>query len=714
MSTDASSFPAASDMIAVLWVINGRQLWWPAEVLHIESAQKTGVENERCGRYAWRIRYSSYREYSAEEAKVAFTVQLNPFARFVSSLMTGTVRHNTCSWVFKNDLHDSAHAQIDPGSYSASMTTERVGRSGSSQSAAEGIQEQLTSSPSISQPQQPSTTAPPLARRHDLSVDSVQSTELLHRSLQVRNVVPRRASTPRLPLTSHLPTSRLHGRPSSPSAHPSSPHSSHDIHVSRSTRIRKQANDRGWLDSAAPRTVPRRQFQLSRTARVPRKSGMSTDSVPANAPPQVHHPDPGGKRTLAGSSSAAGTTFQSQQHSGLTQPSYPAEAPDPSQAERAIDTEKDTLINSLKSEVQRLSRNQTSISTGPTSSSTPLRLSSSASSVLASLKWLLLKRIEKPLKKLQLSQLSERGVARSELTVRCDCDYDTFSNISLTLASYFGILSTDNSQRSSYTSSRICFHPDFARTQSGSIGVDNLSISFLCVSDIMDFIGVRDEDDFEKILSTEVETRTENFLQILGTLEIASKEMSDNDLFPGATTFSTTTTSNNTHTGGVAQTEYMTIFVGSAPVEPVANTPQQEADRNQQSPTSTYNSFRFEQVCAHFSDQKACYNTKWFAKSVPSSFLMPVRRGLQHDPDRTKHFILNWKQAKSPSTVKWSRDAHSFGSSFPGRIELSIPTVFTSSRSNVRALSTLLDNAIEDVLRQRIIMHKCRPSQPQH
>ena len=385
-------------------------------------------------------------------------------------------------------------------------------------------------------------------------------------------------------------------------------------------------------------------------------------------------------------------------HSGFQQ--------DTTQLTSAQRNEKEALVLSLKSLIRTLSW---SVKQHPTQTTTvPYidTLSATASTVLTSLKWLLFKRIEKPLKNLRIQQLFERGVAATIVSVKCDCDYSTFRNLSATLASYFDISEHIISSSSSPVSSRICFHPDFARTQCGSSGVDNLSISFTCLSDIMDFIGVRDEDDFEKVLSTEVQTRTENLLQIMGSLLINSMPNNESTTSSSCGARSSLSTSNEKSSKSKNVTERMSIFVGSAPLQPAS----EENRSTQQLATSThtFNTYKFEQVCRHFSEEKMCYNTQWFASSNLASYAKPMRRGLQQDPDNSKYFVLNWRQTKPPSTVKWSRDAQTFGSSFPGRIELSLPAVFTSSRSNVSALSSLLDNNIEDVLQQRIIMHKCR------
>ena len=107
-----------------------------------------------------------------------------------------------------------------------------------------------------------------------------------------------------------------------------------------------------------------------------------------------------------------------------------------------------------------------------------------------------MKRLEKPLRLLAFPQLSEQGVASILLSIRADCDYATFKEIAASLDRQFSPSSSHNTAQTQ-PSSRIAFHPNFARTQCGSTGVDNLSISFTCFMDIMDALGVRDEDDYE-------------------------------------------------------------------------------------------------------------------------------------------------------------------------------------------------------------------------
>lgn len=120
-------------------------------------------------------------------------------------------------------------------------------------------------------------------------------------------------------------------------------------------------------------------------------------------------------------------------------------------------------------------------------------------------------RIEKPLNRLQLPELSHKEVATAHITVRFKFHYNAFLHISPLVASRFTMTTPPSS-------SGIRLHPNYDRTQNDSMGSTDLYISFSSLSDLMDLLGVNDEDENEKILCTEVNTTRHTLMKIIGTL----------------------------------------------------------------------------------------------------------------------------------------------------------------------------------------------------
>lgn len=345
-----------------------------------------------------------------------------------------------------------------------------------------------------------------------------------------------------------------------------------------------------------------------------------------------------------------------------------------------------------------------------------------ASSVLLTLKWLLLKKIEKPLKPQVLMDISLHGVACTVLTVKCDCDILAFRAIASSLAKRHNPTLVEHG--SSAPSSRIKFHPDYARTQCHSNGVDNLSISFTSFSDVMQLLSVHDEDDFERVLSSEVQTQSLSLLQIIGTLELADVSPSgDGNLdIPRNNSIheqpvrhsdtvqpvSTTVTSvSRLHpkpeppTKAVPMLKSMNIYVGSSPITELSNSKSSVVSPRIEAP---YFSHIFRQTCHNFNELQGCYQSQWTISRKRTHFKVNTPEGLQQPPDNSKFFVLQWCQVKPPSTKKWSRDSHLFSCPRPGHLEMSIPAVFTSSSRNTKSLAALLDKTIEEILKQRILM----------
>lgn len=335
----------------------------------------------------------------------------------------------------------------------------------------------------------------------------------------------------------------------------------------------------------------------------------------------------------------------------------------------------------------------------------PIPLPSSTSphvdAVKLSLKWLLLKKVEKTSKPPASLDLSVRGVAGTVVTVNCDCDYTVFKEIAASLAQKHCPALANGS--SSSTKSRIRFHPKYARTQCDSTSVDNLSISFTSLSDVMDFLNVRDERDYEKILCSEVHNSRDTFLQIFGTMEVlptaANLDTLRTEAGDQSSQLHSATASSSHPSSSSARMETIDISIGSAPhtlvtrdditaPHPAANVP--------------FQLYIFRQNCRNFSDLQGCYRTVWTCSKKSTHLTINSDEGIQRPADKSKFFVLQWTQVKPPSTKKWSRDTHNVLCPIPGQIVLSLPVVFTASRPNVQSIAELLDDNIDDILIQRV------------
>lgn len=327
----------------------------------------------------------------------------------------------------------------------------------------------------------------------------------------------------------------------------------------------------------------------------------------------------------------------------------------------------------------------------------------SLDSVIVSLRWSLLKALEKPLKVLNLPDLAKHGIACNEMSVTTQCDYYTFRNISRTLFDEHQCAGDDN-YHSGGRKSRIAFSPSYNTTQSGSSAADNMNIVFSCLADVTSLLRIRDDNDFEAILAKELLNDSSTLLRIVGTFTITDED-DDCNMPPKQST----TTSNNSISATSEVTSTMRLFIGSAPVEFAAesevegNSSSTPTNRDRMLPTSI-----IQQECKHFCSLQNCYRRPWSIKNVYSTFSVRCMSDLDGTIPKEQlrnHFILNWSRQSAPSTIKWTRDIQDAGNNCPGQLRLTIPFIFSSSNRNVRRLVLILDNHIETFMRFRSTLH---------
>ena len=120
-----------------------------------------------------------------------------------------------------------------------------------------------------------------------------------------------------------------------------------------------------------------------------------------------------------------------------------------------------------------------------------------------------------------------------------------------------------------------------------------------------------------------------------------------------------------------------------------------------------YKSVVLEQPCRHFSSDMNCFRTTWKSRRLSTtneSFMSNMCTSVNNEPDSSKLFTMKWTRMKPPSSSKWSRDVQNYGDVSPGQLVLSLPSVYTSSRSNATSISKLLDENIEYLIEQRLVI----------
>ena len=331
-------------------------------------------------------------------------------------------------------------------------------------------------------------------------------------------------------------------------------------------------------------------------------------------------------------------------------------------------------------------------------------LSASTFSVIVSLRWALLRALEKPLKTMLVPGLAQHGLACHVLSVTSQCDYYTFREIAAALSKEHQCSSDDPSN------SRVAFSPAFHTTQSGSSASNNINILFSCLADLTSFLRIRDDIDFEAILSKEVVTDTSTLLRILGTAKISNTvDTQDSYIGNGITEVTVRTESTNSVSASSEHLPVIRLFVGSSPVSyrPVPKTKAVPTITNN-SVSKLHQSTIIEQECRHFCSSLKCYRMPW--KSIQIDTNLSVNCSFHLDgtvqiSELKNYFVLNWTRQPAPSSVKWTRDIHDVGNNTPGCLRLSVPTVFFTASRNVRSLVSILDDHIETFMKVRSQLH---------
>ena len=338
-------------------------------------------------------------------------------------------------------------------------------------------------------------------------------------------------------------------------------------------------------------------------------------------------------------------------------------------------------------------------------------LSATANSVIVSLKWALLRSLEKPLRNLALEGLAQDGVAASEIVISSNCDYYTFRELA-------AVLYKEHQCHDAGSGSRIAFSPSFNTTQSGSGASDNMNILFSCLADLTSFLLIRDDNDFESILIKEVVTDSSTLLRILGSFNVEGQ--GDELLMDGQSEHRSGSSSTNV-TQSISATSdkpsIISVFDGSSTVNYKQQTREggkqhkREVSNSQGDINAPQSNFRYtllQQEQRYFCPTQKCYRAPWHIKPIESNFAVNCffhLDGTVSKEHMKKFFLLTWTRSPSPSTTKWTRDIDNVGNNLPGSLRLSIPYMFFTSNRNVRSVVSLLDAQIETFMTLKSKLH---------
>lgn len=647
--------PHDGDVVKVHWNVQGGALWWPATILAVHN-----IDHERQIATA-SILYHTFKEYGCEDATVLFQTGSSPSHRLVSSTEDTNLPssldnlQDICSWAYITDDQPADFTELEgPQLYNVSeevtIRSEKVAprrsqRTVNSKSTATATAALVTRPTTTTTKQQhltsPNSTPPSrIGKEKRLSKRRISATSITHTT----------SFTPAGPKVVQPPTSASAQFDSTDSM----PHQIIPGPTSPAVITDNAVNAAPSNDAAAKQISP-----LGANGDINESSHtMNTfhlhDSLPSSL-----------QRSSPDSNAHRGISFH--HHSSLAQ------------------------FQSVVPSVRIFSGRHI----------TPeYQFSAAATTILLRLKWSLLTRLEKPLSNLRLSDMHTHGMASHTITTRCDCDSAVFADICKLLARRHGLVSS-TAHPSIQSPSRVRFFPDYHRTQSRSTGTDKLIVSFSTLVDVMDILGLRDEDDYERVLSKEKKSDNEHFLQTFGTI-IHIPNNDEESMNPNSTCSIITSSDVK---------PFLRLFIGSGPCKTIS-TSTEDAENGETTPETPsdnsahpFNSLVLEQDCRHFSLQKQCYMTSWRSSRI-KTFFYPLNEEvcgstLLSEPDPSTSFMLKWTRMKTPSTKKWSRDVQETRSSSPGHLLLSLPVIYTSSRSNFNAMSKLLDDNIEFLLHQR-------------
>lgn len=324
----------------------------------------------------------------------------------------------------------------------------------------------------------------------------------------------------------------------------------------------------------------------------------------------------------------------------------------------------------------------------------PPHSSATTESVLVTLKWALLRQLEKPLKALKLPELSTLGVAQSSYVVSAQCDDATFRDLTSSM------VRTHQYFQGSKRTGRIAFTPSYDIIQSGSCAVNELTVIFSSLSDVAALLNIRDDKDYESMVVKESVNESSSFLRLLGTYSVSQTPSAGTKTTADASkSFESSSVCANSNDVSTTQHEkYLQLYVASAPVAVTDDKRTEAIDGGSHTGLRLFRTVVIEQKCAHFSKVSNAFQTPWRVKRCSSNFNVACDFDLDgevRECNLSEYFTLSWSPLVQPSCKKWTRDIRFIGEHCPGNLRLTVPYIFFSAHKNVKDLSVVLDNTIE-------------------
>ena len=299
--------------------------------------------------------------------------------------------------------------------------------------------------------------------------------------------------------------------------------------------------------------------------------------------------------------------------------------------------------------------------------------------VIVPLRWALLKKFQVPIKPKRNAGYTA-GFTVDATAASTSCTLTSFISVCGHIISTFNEKSPGSSDQLS--GNRITFSPTLNKIFSGSSALSNIAVYFTTLSDVCHFLGVNDEDDYEKLICKEVVSNSNPLIRVVGVLSTPITSASSSSVQTDGSEKSSTTAPRNN------------IFIGTSAVTDC---------REDTAPcrNEIVNTTLLYQEARNWDQLSSIYESKWASEHRVSERQVHVDEDSDPLSLRTKFFILHWSKDQLPASSIWSADVFQTSSSVPGTVTLSIPILTSSNVYIVNSLSSLLDRFIEQIMDDR-------------
>ena len=276
------------------------------------------------------------------------------------------------------------------------------------------------------------------------------------------------------------------------------------------------------------------------------------------------------------------------------------------------------------------------------------------------LRWKILKKLQGSTKSPQTNLVASQHMC----TVDVSCSMCTFESIATSLNEMLLGRAARN-----LNTERNHFFPSFHAIKEKSMSSNRFDILLDSFNEVCEVLGLREEDDYEKMICEETQTSSDYSSTLVGSIVEY-----DGDDF-----------------------KFARILLGLSGFFKVHD---QSSDHDSESVPKTCVVFEQEQADEAWDEENQLFLTKWRSKKLS---LHPVHKVLHtSDTNSTSPcFRLSWKRMSAPSKSKWSIDALHVGSDVLGTLSLVILMVHIQGTTTCNHISNLLDAHIEEIISSR-------------